>query len=396
MYAAVAPRRYARAVEWVKVGEPEVHRQRGKWVVRQGGYDPSTGRRRVKQLGTFDTKRAALARRKELAEGRVGSETETLGEFLEGVWLPSKEVRVEASTLDQYRWAVRRHIVPLLGAVRMRDLTAELVDAWVRDLSAPDGTTGKPRLGPTSARLVRKILSMALQEAVERGRLPRNPVVLSQPPRRDRTYRKLGWTLEEARQFLGAVSGHRLYAAFYLCLVTGLRRGEVLGLRLADVDLEGCRLQVVQQLATERGRPVLKSLKTEASERTVTFGPTTAAVLAAHREAQRREAEVAGSAWRECGLVFTTAVGGWVDPNNFARLMDALVDRAGVPRITPKGMRHTAQSVGRVVVGDDKVMQERLGHSDIGVTLNTYTHTVSDQHREAGRRLDEAFTPKAS
>ncbi len=88
-------------MEWVKIGEPEVHRQRGKWVIRQGGYDPSTGRRRVKQLGTYDTKRAALARRKELAEGRAGSETETLGEFLEGVWLPSKEARVEASTIDQ-------------------------------------------------------------------------------------------------------------------------------------------------------------------------------------------------------------------------------------------------------------------------------------------------------
>ena len=71
--------------------------------------------------------------------------------------------------------------------------------------------------------------------------------------------------------------------------------------------------------------------------------------------------------------------------------MDSLIEKAGVPRITPKGMRHTAQSIGRVVVGDDKVMQERLGHSDVGITLNTYTHTVSEQHREAGRRLDQVF-----
>ena len=72
--------------------------------------------------------------------------------------------------------------------------------------------------------------------------------------------------------------------------------------------------------------------------------------------------------------------------------MDSLIVETGVPRITPKGMRHTAQSIGRVVVGDDKVMQERLGHADIGVTLNTYTYTVTEQHREAGRRLDEVFT----
>ncbi|HEX2275386.1 MAG TPA: tyrosine-type recombinase/integrase [Acidimicrobiales bacterium] len=379
-------------MEWVQVGEPEVHRQRGKWVVRQGGYDPATGRRRVKQLGTFATKRAALAHQKAVAERRAGGEGETLGEFLERVWLPSKQGRVELATLDQYSWAVRRHIVPLLGAVRLRDLTAEVVDGWLVELTAV-GESGKPRLGPTSARLVRKVLSMALEEAVQRGRLARNPVVLTQPPRRDRAYKKLGWTLEETRRFLSAASGHRLHAAFHLCLVTGLRRGEVLALRWTDVDVTKRELQVVQQLTTERGRPVLKQLKTQQSERIVTFGPATAAVLEAHREKQRAEAKFAGGAWKDQGLVFTTALGGRVDPNNFGRLMDSLVERAGVPRITPKGLRHTAQSIGRVVVGDDKVMQERLGHADIGITLGTYTHVVTDQHRQAGERLDEVFSP---
>ena len=116
----------------------------------------------------------------------------------------------------------------------------------------------------------------------------------------------------------------------------------------------------------------------------------------AHRERQRAEAAFAGPAWSDSGLVFTTALGGWIDPNNFGRLMDGLIEKAGVPRITPKGMRHTAQSVGRVVVGDDKVMQERLGHADIEVTLNTYTHTVSEQHRRAGERLDGVFAGPAS
>jgi len=114
-------------------------------------------------------------------------------------------------------------------------------------------------------------------------------------------------------------------------------------------------------------------------------------VLVAHRQRQEAEAEFAGPAWKDSGLVFTTALGGWIDPNNFSRSMDMLIDRAGVPRITPKGLRHTAQSVGRVVVGDDKVMQERLGHADIGITLGTYTHTVTEQHRQAGDRLDEIF-----
>jgi integrase len=383
---------YDGAVQWVQVGEPEVHRQRGKWVVRQGGYDPATGKRKVSQLGTFDTKRAATAHRRAVLEGRAGTDTETVGEFIQQVWLHSKDGRVETSTFDQYRWAVDHHIVPLIGKVRLRDLTPEVVDGWLAALVA-SGDSGKPRLGATSARTVRKVLSMALEEAVQRGRLGRNPVGLTQPPRRDRTRRQLGWTLAEARRFLAEVSDHRLAPAFQLSLVTGLRRGELLALRWSDVDLEANSLTVHQQLAIERGHPVLKQLKTEHADRVVTFGPATANLLAAHRERQEAERRLLRDAWENTGLVFTNPVGGWVDPSNFGRVMDRLIACAGVPRITPKGLRHTAQSVGRVVVGDDKVMQERLGHADIGVTLNTYTHTVGEQHRTAGERLDAAFSP---
>ena len=123
------------------------------------------------------------------------------------------------------------------------------------------------------------------------------------------------------------------------------------------------------------------------------FGPVTPAVREDHRSKQGSEAEFVGAAWQDHGLVFTTALGGWIDPNDFGRLMDSLIQRAGVARITPNGLRHTAQSIGRVVVGDDKVMQERLGHADIGITLGTYTHVVTEQHRQARQRLDGVFSP---
>src|SRR5262249_46389600 len=155
-----------RSVQWVAVGEPTVQRQRSKWVVRQHGYDAATGRRRVRQLGTFDTKRAAVARQKAVAERRVGGANETVAEYLRHVWLPSKAGRVERSTLDQYQWSVERHITPFLGAVRLADLTPELVDGWIGDLIPPPEDGTKARLGSTSVRLCRKTLSMALEEAV--------------------------------------------------------------------------------------------------------------------------------------------------------------------------------------------------------------------------------------
>lgn len=233
---------------------------------------------------------------------------------------------------------------------------------------------------------------MALDEAVQRGRIVRNPVVLTQPPRPARRRARPGWTLDEAQRFLVATADHRLGPAFHLALVTGLRRGELLGLQWADLDLDHHELHVTQQLAVEGGRPRIKDLKTSASERIVTFGPSAAVVLADHAQRQRYERGIA--AWSETGLVFTTPLGGWIDPSTFGRHMRELSEGARVPAITPRGLRHTAQSLGRVVVGDDKVMQERLGHTDIGVTLNTYTHTVDEHHREAGLRIDALLTPE--
>jgi integrase len=377
-------------MEWVPQDEPTVQRQRGKWTVRQGGYDPSTGRRKVRQLGTFDTKRAATELAKSVAAGRAGSADETVEAFVVDVWLRSKEGRVEQSTLDQYRWAVERHIVPLIGAVRLRDLTPEILDDWIVDLNgAPEGE--KPRLGATSTRLVRKVLSMALEEAVQRGRLGRNPVALTQPPRAKRATTRKSWTVEEAKMFLAANRKHRLYALFHLGLVTGLRRGELLGLRWSDLDVEHGTVEVAQQLAVVRGRPVMKDLKTESSDRILAIGQRAVEVLEEHRTRQAAEHVLLGLDVSDVELVFTSEVGGWIDPNNIGRIMERLAKDAGVPRLTPKGLRHTAQSIGRVVVGDDKIMQERLGHADIGITLNTYTHTVSEQHRRAGDLIDGVF-----
>jgi len=128
---------------------------------------------------------------------------------------------VELATYDQYKWAVTRHVVPLIGVARLRDLTPEVVDDWLGDLSVAPAE-GKPRLGPTSSQLVRKVLSVGHEEAVQRGRLTRNLVALAQPPRLSPSRGRLGWALEEARGILAVTAAHRLHAASHLGLVTGL------------------------------------------------------------------------------------------------------------------------------------------------------------------------------
>jgi integrase len=319
--------------------------------------------------------------------------SESLGTFLDHIWLPGKQGSVEVATYDQYAWAARCHIKPLVGALPLGDLTVEVLDKWVDALIAPD-EAGKPRLGRTSARTVRKILSMALDDAVQRGLLPANPVEHTRPPRPapKPAEQDLGWTVDEAGRFLAAAGTHRLAALFHLGLVTGLRRGELLALRWLDVNVEECYLYVRQQLAIERNRPVLKPVGDEVGgDRIVTFGPGTADALARHRAAQALERDRAADSWTETGLVFTTRTGGWVDPSNVGRLMDGLIDTAGVPRIPPKGMRHTADQVGRQLVGDERLVDERLGRAEPGD--HDLFATLNEHHRRLGERLDDAFAP---
>jgi integrase len=319
--------------------------------------------------------------------------TETLGAFLERVWLPVKQGRVEVATYDQYAWAVGFHVVPLIGALPLSDVTGEVLGKWLETLITP-GPDGRARLGPTSARTVRKVLSMALDEAVRRGLLATNPVEATRAPRPParRADHELAWDLPDALRFLTVAQTHRLAALFHLGLVTGLRRGELLALRWMDINLEEHYLYVRQQLAIERNRPVLKPLPARPGEgpRIVTFGPAVATALARRRSAQSVERDRAGRQWIATGLVFTTRTGGWVDPSNMGRLMDGLIETAGVPRLPPKGLRHTAHIIGRQVLGE-RLADERLGRRPIEGPWPLAS--LSDDHRGAGERLDQFFAP---
>ncbi len=367
-----------------------IQKHRGKWTVRQVGYDPSTGKRRVRQVGTFETRKSATAYKDRVADGRIGTDTDTVAGYVGESWLAAVEPRVDESTFDQYSWAVGSHIVPLLGEVKLKDLTPELLDRWIRELCLPD-EDGNTRLGLTSTRTVRKVLSMALADGVTRGHLARNPVVATKPPRAKRAPKRKGWTFDEAKVFIEATRGHRLFVAFHLGLVTGLRRGEILGLDWDQVNLESGNLEIAQQYVIVKGRPVLKPVpKTEASDRIVAIGSRTIELLDSLQKNQQRETAVLHPAALPVA-VFTSEDGDRVNPNTFTNTIKRLSTRAGVPPLTAKAFRHTANSVGRSVVGDDKVMQERLGHADISITLGTYTHTVSEQHRKAGQQMDDLF-----
>jgi integrase len=193
-------------------------------------------------------------------------------------------------------------------------------------------------LSATSVRLVRKVLSMACEDAVERGFLADNPVRGTAAPQAAPSER-VAWTADEARRFLAASTGHRLGAAFHLAVVAGLRRGELLGLRWSDLDLERGRLRVAQQLMVERGRARLKPAP-ERDRRTIPLPPSEVAMLLDHRHRQDDEQPVNSPAPRDHNLVFRAPGGGWLTPERFARAMNDLIAQTHVPPITPDRLRN--------------------------------------------------------
>lgn len=188
---------------------------------------------------------------------------------------------------------------------------------------------------------------MACEDAVQRGFLADNPVRrTAAPPAADSG--RAGWTVDEARRFLAATAAHLLGPAFHLALTTGLRRGELLGLRWSDIDLDSGRVRLAQQLAVEGGRARLKPLH-PGDRRVVALASPLVEMLGEHRQRQEAERVLAGDAWRGGDLVFTTPTGGWVAPESFARVMDTLVEQSGVPRITPNSLRHTARALADAI-----------------------------------------------
>jgi integrase len=295
------------------------------------------GARKQQQVAGFRSRQEAEAALAEALAASGGGDRRTVAGYLELVWLPTKQGEIDRSTFDQYAWAVRRHIVPSLGPLRLGELEPIVLERWLRRLAGSGRGGGERPLSVTSVRLVRKVLSMACEDAVERGFLAENPVRRTEAPTAASSDR-VGWTADEARRFLAAATDHRLGAAFHVAVVAGLRRGELLGLRWSDLDLDTGRLRVAQQLMVEGGRDRLKPVP-ERDRRTIPLPPPLVRMLLEHRHRQDDERAVSGGASDDDDLVFRAPGGGWLTPGRFAKVMSDLIQQSQVPRITPDGLR---------------------------------------------------------
>jgi integrase len=196
------------------------------------------------------------------------------------------------------------------------------------------------------------------------------------------------WTATQLRHFLEYVSADRLYSLWLTAASTGMRRSEVLGLRWEDFDPNACRVATRQVVVLVDHQPVIKATnKTDASTRLIALDAVTLEALREHRKQQLEERLAWGPAWIDSGLMFTCENGAPINPERLTRWFEARVRASGLPLIRLHDLRHTHATLALQAGVHAKVVQERLGHSSISMTLDTYSHAIPAMQEDAAERV---------
>lgn len=311
----------------------------------------------------------------------------TFGDFA-ARWLEANRSTVRLTTWATYERYLRIHVVPRIGRIPVKLLTPLDLQRLYADLLA-DG------LKPMSVKHVHAILHRLLRQAVRWDVALRNVADLVDPPRAART-EMMTLSRDEVLQLLAAAAPDRLEAVYVLAATTGMRRGEILALRWKDVDLARGRLAVVGTLQREGGLQVA-DVKTARSRRPVMLPRVAVEALRRRQLLQVEERRAAGEQWKEGDFVFSTSVGGPIEPGNLLRRsFEPLLRRAGLPRIRFHDLRHTAATLMLSDGIHPKVASEVLGHSTVAITLDLYSHVTETVAAQAALRMDRLLSEDRS
>lgn len=350
-----------------------VRKRGGTWAA-YWRLDTPQGRK-LRYKGGFATKRDAQAFLNEtLGSMHQGTFAEpskvTVADFLIDRWLPGRAASVRASTFDNYRRIIDKHLVPRIGHVKLQQLSADHLDRLYAELLAGG-------LAPKTVRNIHALIHKALKDALRKSLVTRNIADAADPPSGARGEREMWtWTPEQLRTFFEGMANHRLAAAYLLKATTGMRRGEILGLRWSDVDFKAHRLNVRHTILSIAYEITEGAPKTAKGRRSITLDPETLRVLGAHRAAQRTEKARAGGRYEDHDLVFPRNDGRPVHPDYFSQTFDRTVRRLGLPKIRLHDLRHTHATLGFAAGVPVKVMSERLGHATVAFTQDVYMHAV--------------------
>jgi len=317
----------------------------------------------------------------------------TVGEFFVEHWLPSKRDHIRPTTYRSYAGHARIYINPRLGSTPLQKLTPADVSKFYSSL-ANGGRVAKPgraetSLAPATIRRIHVTLRQGLEDALRWGFVARNVASAVRPPRTASPQEMTTWSAQELEAFLDFVRDDDLFALWRLYALTGMRRSEALGLRHADADLDAGTLTINQALVADGSRSLYFSPpKTRAGARTIDLDRVTVATLREHRARQRERRLAFGPGWRDdLGLFFCDGDGGPLHPARISNAFEVHVRRSGLRRIRLHDLRHSWASLALRSNVHPRVVQERLGHSNIAITLGIYSHVAPGMGREAGETV---------
>ena len=360
------------------------------------GKDPKTGKRIQHRKAGFRTEREARIERNKVAV-KIDSGTfvrptrKTVADYLND-WLPRRQKTgkgLKPTTLSNYRRYIDRDITPTrLGQATLTEVRRHHVNAFITEL-IDDGR------GAVTIHRIAAVLKTAFAAAVKDGLMETNPAADVDLPRVEDKDLAI-WEPEQVGHFLDVAGRHRLGALFELVMFTGLRRGEVTGLRWEDVDLFNNVLMVRQTRVQADGKVIdQNTAKNKASRALVELESSAVGALMAWQIRQDSEREAWGELWTNTGYVFTMEDGRPVQPTYVTRLFEKLRVEAGLPKMTFHGARHEHASLLIASGADIAVVSKRLRHSNLATTANTYTHLIASASRNAAEGA-AALVPRNS
>jgi integrase len=354
-----------------------------------------TGGKRQKRYRTYygpkkDAQRRLAEIIHEVANGTFFEPSRMgFGEFLD-YWLEHTGDGLAAKSRERYRSIIERHLKPALGHHPISKLTPLQIQSYYTAALKGDGD-GSRALSPATVLKHHHIVHRALRQALRWQLIARNPADAVEPPKAAHTeMRALDPTQTAA--LLAAAQGGRLYVSILVAVSTGLRRGELLGLRWCDLDLAGGTLAVRQTIEQTSAGIAFKQPKTAKSRRTLPLGEMAVAALRHHRAEQVERLLAAGQRHDEADLVFTLPDGSPWSPAAFSVAFQRLLRASGLPHLRLHDLRHTHASMLLSAGVHPKVVSERLGHANIAITMDTYSHVLPGIQQEAVRQFDLLLT----
>jgi integrase len=349
--------------------------------------DPLTGGRRVQTKGGFATKREAT---RALREAVTAAETgrsvtpsgRTLTQFF-AEWHPAMCASLRPSTWENYGDYIAAYVQPSIGATRLQDLTAVRLNLLYGHLLERGRVKTPGGLAPKTVQNVHRMLHRAMKDAVKWGYLPRNIVDDAEAPR-VRRHQPQVWTPAQMRSFVTSVQRDRFYALWLLVVTTGMRRGELAGLRRQDVDVEYGRVSPRVTRVVVAGYSQESDPKTAHGERTLALDPVTVAALRTYFDTWASERRLLGQG---SPLLFVWPDGRPLHPDTITALFHKHVAAAGLPRIRLHDVRHSYATAALQAGVPAKVISERLGHATAAFTLQVYTHVIPGMDQDAADQI---------